>query len=93
VTDANTPEDDVTTTESKRAVSRDAVTGGFSRNTDLISYIVAGLVIGLGLDWVLSTSPIMVISWTLLGLGVGAYRLWQHSATLDEQGRERSHGV
>ncbi len=37
MTDANTPMDDVTT-ESKRAVRREAITGGFSRNADLISY-------------------------------------------------------
>lgn len=92
MTDADIPRDHVTT-ESKRALRRDAVTGGFSRNADLISYIVSGLLIGLVLDWMLGTSPIMVITWTLAALAVGYWRLWQRSASLDEEGRERSHGV
>jgi F0F1-type ATP synthase assembly protein I len=93
VTDANTPRDDVTTTESNSAHDRDAITGSFSRNADLISYIVSGLLIGLVLDWFLGTAPIMVIIWTILGIGVGYYRLWQHSSVLDDEGRERSHGA
>jgi F0F1-type ATP synthase assembly protein I len=93
VTDADSPKDDVTTAESKRALRREAITGGFSRNADLISYIVAGLLIGLGLDWLLGTSPIMVIIWTPFGLGVGYWRLWQQSEGLVEEGRERSHGA
>lgn len=92
MTDADTPGDDVTT-ESKRAIQREAITGGFSRNADLISYIVSGLVIGLGLDWLLGTSPVMVIIWTLMALAVGYWRLWQHSETLDDEGRKRSHGA
>lgn len=72
---------------------REAVTGGFSKNADLISYIVAGLLIGLFLDWVLGTTPIMIIVWTLLGVGVGYWRLWQSSAELEEEAKGRSHGV
>ncbi len=70
-----------------------AITGGFSKNADLISYIVAGLLIGLFLDWVLGTTPVMVIIWTLLGVAVGYWRLWQSSAELEEQAKERSHGA
>ncbi len=72
---------------------REAVTGGFSKNADLISYIVAGLLIGLFLDWVLGTTPVMIIVWTLLGVGVGFWRLWQSSAELEEEAKGRSHGV
>ena len=70
-----------------------AITGGFSKNADLISYIVAGLLIGLFLDWVFGTTPVMIIIWTLLGVAVGYWRLWQSSAELEEQAKERSHGA
>ena len=72
---------------------REAVIGGFSGGADFISYIVAGLVIGLFIDWVLGTAPIMTIGWTLAGVAIGFWRMWQRSAVLEEEGRRRSHGV
>jgi F0F1-type ATP synthase assembly protein I len=72
---------------------KEAITGGFSGGADFISYIVAGLLIGLFLDWILGTGPIMTILWMLAGVGVGFYRMWQRSEHLDEEGRRRSHGV
>ena len=72
---------------------KEAITGGFSKNADLISYIVAGLLIGLFLDWAFGTTPVMIIVWTLLGVAVGYWRLWQASAELEEQAKERSHGA
>ncbi|MGI9529922.1 MAG: AtpZ/AtpI family protein [Acidimicrobiia bacterium] len=93
VTDSDIPQDDVQGARSKYVPARDAVTGGFSKNADLISYIVAGLLLGLLMDWVFGTTPVMVIIWTLLGVGVGFWRLWQSSEELEEQARDRSHGV
>lgn len=93
MTESDTPQDDEQATRSKYVPARDAVTGGFSKNADLISYIVAGLLIGLLLDWLFGTTPVMVIIWTLLGIGVGYWRLWQSSAELEEQAKDRSHGV
>lgn len=72
---------------------KEAITGGFSNGADLISYIVAGLLIGLFLDWITGWSPIMTILWSLAGVGVGFYRLWQRSEDLEAEGRARSHGV
>ena len=72
---------------------KDAITGGFSGGADFISYIISGLLIGLFLDWVFGTAPIMTILWLLAGFGVGFYRMWRHSEHLDQEGRERSHGV
>ncbi|MCZ6460608.1 MAG: AtpZ/AtpI family protein [Actinobacteria bacterium] len=72
---------------------KDAITGGFSDGADLISYIISGLLIGLFLDWVFGIAPIMTILWLLAGFGVGFYRMWRHSEHLDQEGRERSHGV
>jgi F0F1-type ATP synthase assembly protein I len=93
VSDPDTSRDDVTTKASTHVPNRDAITGAFSKNADLISYVVSGLIIGLLLDWFLSTSPIMVILWTLAGVSIGFWRLWQASAVLDEEGRKRAHGV
>lgn len=81
------------TTKSTAVPARAAVTGGFSQTADLISYIVAGLLVGLFVDWVLGTAPVMLIVWTLIGVAVGYWRLWQRSAHLDEEGKRRSHGV
>jgi len=73
--------------------SRDLITGSFSKNGDLISYVVTGLLIGLLLDWIFGTRPLMVVVWILMGVAVGFYRLWKNSEELEEQGRARSHGV
>lgn len=79
--------------ERKHVPPRDVITGSFSKKTDLISYVVTGLLIGLLLDWAFNTRPVMVIIWTLMGLSVGYYMLWKASEVLDEEGKKRSHGV
>ena len=71
---------------------RRSVTGGFSSGVDLISSIVSGLLLGLGLDWWLGTRPVFVIIGILAGFGSGFYKLWQHSAVLEEQAKERRRG-
>ena len=73
--------------------ARDLITGGFSKKADLVSYFVTGLLLGVFLDWILGTSPLMVVTWTLIGFAVGFYRLWQGSSDLEEEGRRRGHGV
>jgi len=83
--------------EEERPTSRwvppnEAVTGGFSGGADFITYIVAGLLIGLLLDRLFGTSPWFTIIWSLGGFGVGFYRMWQRSAVLEE-GENRGHGV
>jgi len=72
---------------------KDAITGGFSGGADFISYIISGLLIGLFLDWVLGIAPVMTILWLLAGISVGFWRMWLRSAHLEQEGRERSHGV
>lgn len=79
--------------QSKLIPARDLITGGFSKNADLISYVVTGLLIGLLLDWIFGTRPLMIILWTLAGIAVGFFRLWKGSEELVEQGKARSHGV
>jgi len=80
-------------TKPRRVPPKEAITGGFSGGADFISYIVAGLLIGLFLDWVLGTSPVMTIVWLLAGVGVGYFRMWQRSEGLEEEGRKRGHGA
>jgi F0F1-type ATP synthase assembly protein I len=79
--------------QSKLIPARDLITGGFSKNADLISYVVTGLLIGLILDWIFGTRPLMIILWSLAGIAVGFFRLWKNSEELEEQGKARSHGV
>jgi F0F1-type ATP synthase assembly protein I len=83
----------VSSKQSKLIPARDDITGGFSKNADLISYVVTGLLIGLILDWIFGTRPLMIILWSLAGIAVGFYRLWKNSEELEEQGKARSHGA
>ena len=84
---------EVQPTETKLVPARDLITGGFSKNADLISYVLTGLLLGLLFDWIFGTRPLMIILWTLFGLGVGFFRLWKNSEELVEQGKARSHGA
>ncbi len=79
--------------QDKLIPARDLITGGFSKNAVLISYVVTGLLIGLLLDWVFGKRPLMIILWTLAGIAVGFFSLWKSSEVLEEQGKARSHGV
>jgi ATP synthase protein I len=72
---------------------RNAVTGGFSPGADLASTVIAGLLIGLALDWWLGTRPIFIVIFTIAGFGAGFYKLWRHSAVLEELAKERERGV
>ncbi|MDJ0498053.1 MAG: AtpZ/AtpI family protein [Acidimicrobiia bacterium] len=72
---------------------RSAVTGGFSPGVDLASSVIAGLLIGLALDWALGTSPVLVIVFTIAGFVGGFYKLWRHSAILEELAKERDRGA
>ncbi len=93
MTDPDTTRDDVPEDRSSIVPPRDAITGGFSRKADLLSYVLSGLLIGGVLDWAFGTAPIMLILWTLAAVAVGYWRLWQHSAELEEEAKGRGHGV
>jgi F0F1-type ATP synthase assembly protein I len=71
---------------------RNSITGSFAPGVDLISSVVAGLLLGLGLDWWLNTSPVFVIIGSVAGFGSGFYKLWQYSAVLEEQAKDRRRG-
>ncbi len=75
------------------APKHQAVSGGFSSGADLISSVVAGLLLGLGLDWWLNMDPVFTIIGVVAGFGSGFYKLWQMSAVLEEQAKERRRGI
>ena len=70
-----------------------STTSGFSTGVDLISSVVAGLLLGLGLDWWLGTNPVLTIIGIVAGFGSGFYKLWRLSAVLEEQAEERRRGT
>lgn len=80
-------------TQSRLVPPRDMITGSFSKNADLISYILTGLLIGVLLDWAFGTRPLMIIIWSLIGIAIGSWRLWQASAELEDEAKGRGHGV
>lgn len=86
-------DEDVPSETTNLVPPRDIITGSFSKNADLLSYLASGIILGLLFDWILGTSPIMVIVWTLGALALGFYRLWQSSEVLEDEGKARSHGV
>ena len=67
--------------------------GGYSTGVDMISSVVAGLLLGLGLDWWLGTNPVFTVIGIVAGFGSGFYRLWRLSAVLEEQAKERRRGT
>lgn len=77
---------------SRLVPEKGSVTGDFSSGADLISSVVAGLLLGFGLDWWLGTSPVFTIIGIIAGFGSGFYRLWHYSAVLEEQAKERRRG-
>jgi F0F1-type ATP synthase assembly protein I len=80
--------------ESSRGIPpQEAITGGFSEGADFFTYILTGLLIGLLLDWLTGWSPVLTIVWSLLGIGVGSWRMWLRSASIEEDADGISHGV
>jgi ATP synthase protein I len=79
----------MTNDRSGLAPDRTNVTGGFSPSVDFISSVIAGLLLGLGLDWLVGTGPLFTIIFIIAGFVTGFFKLWQHSAVLEELAKER----
>ncbi|MCP3995849.1 MAG: hypothetical protein GY722_12415 [bacterium] len=79
----------MTDDQSGLAPDQTGVTGGFSPSVDFISSVIAGLLVGLVLDWWLGTGPLFTIVFIVGGFVAGFYKLWQHSAVLEELAKER----
>jgi F0F1-type ATP synthase assembly protein I len=69
---------------------RHAVLGGLGTGADFISVVISGLLLGLGLDWVFGTSPVIVVIGIVAGFATGFLKLWRQSAVLEEQGVRRT---
>lgn len=65
-----------------------AVLGEWSAGADFVSTIVAGLLLGLLLDWWWGTAPWMVIVGILLGVYSGWRKMMQQSKKIDDQAAE-----
>lgn len=65
-----------------------AVLGEWSAGADFVSTIVAGLLLGLFLDWWWGTAPWMVIVGILLGVYSGWRKMMQQSKKIDDQAAE-----
>ena len=64
-------------------------TDATGRSFDIFSTIVAGLILGIGIDWLAGTGPIVTIIGIVLGFVAGFYKLWAASAVLEEQAKLR----
>ena len=58
--------------------------GGANASNDLISSQVSGLILGLGADWLFSTTPVFTIIGVIAGAISGFYRLYRASAVMTE---------
>lgn len=75
--------------EGQSVTSKYAIGESTSAGMDFFSSVVAGLLIGLGLDWVFNTAPIFVIIGVIGGFISGFAKLWSTSRILEEQARAR----
>lgn len=62
---------------------------GWSASGDLLASVVAGLLIGLGLDYVFNTQPVFVVVFVIVASVGGFYKLKGDSAdVIDAQASE-----
>lgn len=61
---------------------------GWSASGDLFASIIAGLLIGLGLDYWLGTSPIFVVILIVVASYGGFRKMYAESEKIEEQARE-----
>lgn len=74
--------------KSVQAAARVA-TEGTSASLDFISSVIAGLLLGLGVDWLVGSGPVVTIIGVVLGFVAGFYKLWRASEVLEEQAAQR----
>jgi F0F1-type ATP synthase assembly protein I len=69
--------------------SKSTIGEGSSQGFDFFASIVAGMVLGLGLDWILGTAPVLVIIGVIAGFVAGFVKLWVASGAIEEEARRR----
>lgn len=62
---------------------------GTSASVDFFSSVVAGLLLGLGVDWLAGSNPVATIVGVVLGFVAGFFKLWKASEVLEEQAAQR----
>ena len=60
-----------------------------SSSFDFFSTVIAGLALGLLIDWLANSGPIATIIGIVAGFVAGFYKLWRASAVLEEQAKQR----
>ena len=61
---------------------------GLRAGSSFTGSIIAGIIIGYGLDYWLSTSPIFLIIFCPVGIAAGFYNLWRVFKQLDKSNKE-----
>ena len=69
--------------------SKYAIGESTSAGMDFFSSAIAGLLLGLGADWIFNTAPLFVIIGIIAGFVSGFAKLWSTSRILEEQARAR----
>jgi len=69
--------------------SQNAIGEGSSQGFDFFSSVLAGLLLGLGIDWVFGIAPIMVIIGVIAGFVSGFAKLWAASEAIEDEARRR----
>ena len=62
--------------------------GEWSAGADFVTNVVAGLLLGLFLDWWWGTGPWMVVAGILLGVYAGWRRMQEHAKKIDSEAEE-----
>jgi F0F1-type ATP synthase assembly protein I len=75
--------------EGQSVTSKYAIAESTSAGMDFFSSVIAGLLLGLGADWVFNTAPVFVIIGIIAGFISGFAKLWSTSRSLEAQARAR----
>jgi F0F1-type ATP synthase assembly protein I len=62
---------------------------GSSASLDFFSSVVAGLILGLAIDWIAGISPVATIIGVVVGFVAGFFKLWKASEVLERQAEQR----
>jgi F0F1-type ATP synthase assembly protein I len=84
----STREPDVTRSKSVSAAV-EVASEGTSASLDFFSSVIAGLILGLGVDWLAGSNPVATIIGVVVGFAAGFYKLWKASEVLEEQAEQR----
>lgn len=75
--------------ESNYMTSNNEIGEGSSQGFDFFASVIAGMVLGLGLDWVFDTAPVFVIIGVIAGFVSGFLKLWAASKAIEDEARRR----